>query len=113
MVSSPGFSSSSALSPTQGSQVFYPAAFAGRGCKPDEECRRLWEATAWTDVGHFITGARPDRKGWRRNRGEVIKVVSRAELERMRLDRATLTRNGGLLPPAASTGKQRDRKGEQ
>lgn len=44
--------------------------------------------------------------------GEVIKFVSRAELERMRLDRAALTRNGGLLPPAASVSEQRDRKSE-
>jgi hypothetical protein len=84
----------------------------GRGCKPDEESRRIWEATAWTDVSHFIAGARPDPKDWRRNMGEVIKFVSRAELERMRLDRATLTRNGGLLPPAASASEQRDRKSE-
>ena len=44
--------------------------------------------------------------------GEVIKFVSRAELERMRLDRAALTKNGGLLPPAASASEQRDRKSE-
>ena len=44
--------------------------------------------------------------------GEVIKFVTRAELERIRLDRAALTRNGGLLPPAASANVQRDRKSE-
>jgi len=44
--------------------------------------------------------------------GEVIRFVSRAELERIRLDRAALTRNGGLLSPAASVSEQRDRKSE-
>ncbi len=44
--------------------------------------------------------------------GEVIKFVSRTELERMRLDRAALTRNGGLVLPAASVSEQRDRKSE-
>lgn len=44
--------------------------------------------------------------------GKVIKFVSRAELERMRLDRAALTRNGGLLPPAASVSEPRDQKSE-
>jgi len=44
--------------------------------------------------------------------GEVIKFVSRAELERLRLDRAALTKNGGLLPPTASASEQRDRKSE-
>jgi hypothetical protein len=44
--------------------------------------------------------------------GEVIRFVSRAELERMRLDRAARTRNGGLLPPAASVSEQQDRKSE-
>ena len=44
--------------------------------------------------------------------GEVIRFVSRAELERMRLDRESRTRNGGMLLPAASVGEQRDRKSE-
>ncbi len=44
--------------------------------------------------------------------GEVIKFVTRAELERMRLDRESRTRNGGLLPPAASVSEQRNRKSE-
>lgn len=44
--------------------------------------------------------------------GEVIRFMSRAELERLRLDRAALTRNGGLLPPAASVSEQRERKSE-
>jgi hypothetical protein len=44
--------------------------------------------------------------------GEVIRFVSRAELERMRLDRESRTRNGGMLPQAASVSEQRDRKSE-
>jgi hypothetical protein len=31
-----------------------------RGCKPDQECRRIWKATAWTDIRHFIAGRKPD-----------------------------------------------------
>jgi hypothetical protein len=44
--------------------------------------------------------------------GEVIRFVSRAELERMRLDRIARTRSGGILPPAVSVSEQRDRKSE-
>jgi hypothetical protein len=51
------FCSSSARSRTQGSRVFYPAVFTVRGCKPDQGCRRIWKATAWTDVSHCIAGA--------------------------------------------------------
>jgi hypothetical protein len=38
--------------------------------------------------------------------GEVIKFVTRAELERMRRDRESRTRNGGMLPRAASVSEQ-------
>jgi hypothetical protein len=44
--------------------------------------------------------------------GEVIKFVSRAELERMRLNRIARTRSGGLLAAAASVGEAQDRKSE-
>jgi hypothetical protein len=44
--------------------------------------------------------------------GEVIRFVTRAELERIRLDRESRTKNGGLLLPAASVIEQRDRKSE-
>jgi len=64
----------------------------------------------------FIAGAKPDpdisgQGQWRTNMGEVIRFVSRAELERMRLSRESRARNPGLLPPAASS-EQRDAKGE-
>jgi len=45
--------------------------------------------------------------------GEVIRFVSRAELERMRLSRdGRSTRNAVILPPAASVSEQRDEKSE-
>jgi hypothetical protein len=44
--------------------------------------------------------------------GEVIRFVSRSELERMRLSREARTRNAILLPPAASASEQRDQKSE-
>ena len=44
--------------------------------------------------------------------GEVIKFLSRAELERMRLARIARTRSGGLLQSAVSAGAQQDRKSE-
>ena len=44
--------------------------------------------------------------------GEVIKFVSRAELERMRLARIARTRSGGLLQSAASVSAQQDLKSD-
>jgi hypothetical protein len=44
--------------------------------------------------------------------GEVIRFVSRAELERMRLSRDSRTKNAVILPPAASVSEQRDEKSE-
>lgn len=44
--------------------------------------------------------------------GEVIKFITRAELERMRLARIARTRSGGLLQAAASVSAQQDRKSE-
>lgn len=44
--------------------------------------------------------------------GEVIRFVTRAELERMRLNRAGRARNNIILPPAASVSEQRDEKNE-
>ena len=44
--------------------------------------------------------------------GEVIRFVSRAELERMRLSRESRARNSSILPPAASVGEPRDQKSE-
>lgn len=38
--------------------------------------------------------------------GEVIKFVSRAELERMRLNRIARTRSGGLSQSVASVSEQ-------
>lgn len=38
--------------------------------------------------------------------GEVIKFVSRAELERLRLARIARTRSGGLLQSASSVSEQ-------
>jgi hypothetical protein len=38
--------------------------------------------------------------------GEVIKFVSRAELERMRVARIARTRSGGMVPAAASVSEQ-------
>ena len=106
------FCSSSARSRTQGSRVFYPAVFTVRGCKPDQGCRRIWKATAWTDVSHCIAGATDGLNDRRRNVGEVIKFVSRAELERMRLNRIARTRSGGLMTAAASVAEAQDRKSE-
>jgi hypothetical protein len=44
--------------------------------------------------------------------GDVIRFVTRAELERMRLARQGRTRNSSILPPAASVGEPRDQKSE-
>lgn len=44
--------------------------------------------------------------------GEVIRFVSRAELERMRLARESRTRNDRLRPAAASVSEARDQKSE-
>jgi hypothetical protein len=44
--------------------------------------------------------------------GEVIKFVTRAELERMRLAREGRARNHGVLPQVASVGLPRDQKSE-
>jgi hypothetical protein len=112
MVSSLVSRCSTASSPTYGSQVFYPGVIASRGCKPDEESRRIWEATAWTDVSHFIAAARPDPELWRTNMGEVIQFVPRAELERRRLNREGRARNSNILPPVASVSEPRDQKSE-
>jgi hypothetical protein len=44
--------------------------------------------------------------------GEVIRFVSRAELERMRLSRGSRGRNSSILPPAASVDEPREQKSE-
>lgn len=44
--------------------------------------------------------------------GEVIKFVTRAELERMRLARESGARSNGSLPQTAAVGMQRDQKSE-
>jgi hypothetical protein len=44
--------------------------------------------------------------------GEVIRFVSRAEFERMRLSREGRARNNSILPPVASVGEPRDQKSE-
>jgi len=44
--------------------------------------------------------------------GEVIQFVSRAELERRRLNREGHARNSNLLPPVASVSEPRDQKSE-
>ena len=44
--------------------------------------------------------------------GEVIKFVPRAELERMLLDRAARTRDGGTLQQDASVGGPRTQTNE-
>ena len=44
--------------------------------------------------------------------GDVIKFVSRAELERMRLSREGRARNDRILPPAASVSGPREQKSE-
>jgi hypothetical protein len=69
------------------------------------------EAAAWTDIRHFIAARYPSGH-WRRNMGEVIKFVSKAELERMRLARIARTRSGGLMQVAASVSVQQDLKSE-
>src|SRR5207244_9095878 len=96
-----GFCGSTACLRTQGSQVFYPAVMTGPGCKPDEESKRIWKVTAWTDVSHFIAGTRPNPDR-RTNMGDVIRFVSRAELERARLARESRARHDSILPPIAS-----------
>jgi hypothetical protein len=44
--------------------------------------------------------------------GEVIRFVTRAELERMRLSRERRGRNGSILPSAASVEEPHDQKSE-
>ena len=44
--------------------------------------------------------------------GEVIRFVSREELERMRLSRVSRRRNGSILPPTASIAEPSDHKSE-
>jgi hypothetical protein len=64
---------------------------------------------AWSDVRQLIAATSPI---WRTKMGEVIRFVTRAELERMRLNRAGRARNNIILPPAASVSEQRDEKNE-
>src|SRR5689334_20541266 len=109
MVSSRLLRGSSARSRTEGSRAFYRRVIARRRCKPDEGT--YLESEAWTDVRHFIAGTRPERN-WRTTMGDVIRFVTRAELERMRLAREGRTRNRSILPPAASVSEPRDQKSE-
>jgi hypothetical protein len=44
--------------------------------------------------------------------GEVIKFVTRAELERMRLSREGRARNSSILPSVASVSDQQEQKSE-
>jgi hypothetical protein len=44
--------------------------------------------------------------------GDVIRFVSRAELERMRLAREGRGRSSNILPPAASVSEPREQKNE-
>jgi hypothetical protein len=44
--------------------------------------------------------------------GEVIRFVTRAELERARLNREGRAKDHSLLPPAASVSEPRDQKSE-
>ena len=44
--------------------------------------------------------------------GEVIRFVTRTELERMRLSRESRRRNSSILPPTASIGEPGDQKSE-
>jgi hypothetical protein len=84
----------------------------GRRCKPDQESKRIWRNPARSDVSHCIAGTRPGTRHWRTNMGEVIRFVSRTELERMRLSRESRGRNGSILPPVASVDEPREQKSE-
>lgn len=44
--------------------------------------------------------------------GEVIRFVSREELERIRHDRQSRRRNSSMVPPTASIGEPSDHKSE-
>ncbi|HKU07579.1 MAG TPA: hypothetical protein VJR30_16030 [Bradyrhizobium sp.] len=44
--------------------------------------------------------------------GDVIRFVSRAELERMRLARESRARNSSIVPPVAFVSEPRDQKNE-
>ena len=44
--------------------------------------------------------------------GDVIRFVSRSELERMRLSREGRTRNDSILPPAVIVSEPREQKNE-
>jgi hypothetical protein len=44
--------------------------------------------------------------------GEVIQFVSKAELERRRLNRESRARNSNILPPVASVSEPQDQKSE-
>jgi hypothetical protein len=73
--------------------------------------KRSWIVMAWTDVSHFIAGTRPERNR-RTIMGDVIRFVTRAELERMRLAREGRTRNSSILPVVASVSEPRDQKSD-
>ena len=64
------------------------------------------------DDSHFTAGHKAQTDIGERNMGEVIRFVSRAELERMRLSRGSRTRDNSMLPPAVSVSAPREQKSE-
>jgi hypothetical protein len=83
-----------------------------RGCKPAQQPKRISRVTAWNDIRHFIANVAPRHRIWRTNMGEVIRFVSKAELERARLIQEARARYDSIFPPADSGSQQRDVKTE-
>lgn len=67
---------------------------------------------AWSDIRHFIAGTELNMDIGEPNMGDVIRFVTRAELERARLNRESRGRNHSILPQIASVSEQRDEKSE-
>src|SRR5262249_296989 len=108
MVSSPP-SGSKAAGPTASGHKFFIPSFCRRGCKPTAPSKRISGVTAWHDHHHSI--ADPS-EFWRTNMGEVIRFVSKAELERAPLIREARERYDSIFPPADSENEQRNAKNE-
>ena len=64
------------------------------------------------DNRHFIVVAKPLDIVWRTNMGEVIRFVSKAELERARLIREARARYDSIFPAADSVSEQRNAEDE-
>jgi hypothetical protein len=108
MVSSPGSGFRRGLGVTS----FLSLQIAAGAAKPARQPKRISRVTAWNDIRHFKANVAPRHRIWRTNMGEVIRFVSKAELERARLIREARARYDSIFPPADPESQQRDVKNE-